>query len=112
MIRRPPRSTLFPYTTLFRSIRFAGDLAPVVVVPGFLVLARFGEGFADHVLNAQARRGIAPRHARWRREIRPLWVLAQRKFDSRQGALEQKLARGRRGIAPRHARWRREIRPL
>src|SRR5260370_23959592 len=23
MIRRPPRSTLFPYTTLFRSIRFA-----------------------------------------------------------------------------------------
>src|SRR2546430_6450605 len=25
MIRRPPRSTLFPYTTLFRSIRF-GDV--------------------------------------------------------------------------------------
>src|SRR3712207_8249508 len=24
MIRRPPRSTLFPYTTLFRSRRFAG----------------------------------------------------------------------------------------
>src|SRR3712207_7032353 len=24
MIRRPPRSTLFPYTTLFRSIRVAG----------------------------------------------------------------------------------------
>src|SRR5258706_11458137 len=29
MIRRPPRSTLFPYTTLFRSVRAAlrGDLA-------------------------------------------------------------------------------------
>src|SRR2546429_3585377 len=26
MIRRPPRSTLFPYTTLFRSIRRLGDL--------------------------------------------------------------------------------------
>src|SRR5438477_3428865 len=26
MIRRPPRSTLFPYTTLFRSIRCQGDL--------------------------------------------------------------------------------------
>src|SRR5258708_26132407 len=26
MIRRPPRSTLFPYTTLFRSLRLAGDL--------------------------------------------------------------------------------------
>src|SRR2546422_1240828 len=25
MIRRPPRSTLFPYTTLFRSRRLAGD---------------------------------------------------------------------------------------
>src|SRR5256886_17001911 len=24
MIRRPPRSTLFPYTTLFRSTRFLG----------------------------------------------------------------------------------------
>src|SRR5256885_12043705 len=26
MIRRPPRSTLFPYTTLFRSIRLQRDL--------------------------------------------------------------------------------------
>src|SRR3712207_8949855 len=25
MIRRPPRSTLFPYTTLFRSVRCGGD---------------------------------------------------------------------------------------
>src|SRR5258708_21635532 len=25
MIRRPPRSTLFPYTTLFRSLRDRGD---------------------------------------------------------------------------------------
>src|SRR3712207_7572872 len=27
MIRRPPRSTLFPYTTLFRSQAFDGELA-------------------------------------------------------------------------------------
>src|SRR3712207_8233805 len=26
MIRRPPRSTLFPYTTLFRSVSQVGDL--------------------------------------------------------------------------------------
>src|SRR2546426_7990537 len=26
MIRRPPRSTLFPYTTLFRSVRRAGRI--------------------------------------------------------------------------------------
>src|SRR2546430_9054417 len=25
MIRRPPRSTLFPYTTLFRSLRLGGN---------------------------------------------------------------------------------------
>src|SRR2546421_5222175 len=28
MIRRPPRSTLFPYTTLFRSLRLALPLEP------------------------------------------------------------------------------------
>src|SRR2546429_7314800 len=28
MIRRPPRSTLFPYTTLFRSARFASASNP------------------------------------------------------------------------------------
>src|SRR3712207_7602783 len=30
MIRRPPRSTLFPYTTLFRSGRRPNDGSPVV----------------------------------------------------------------------------------
>src|SRR3712207_8640755 len=30
MIRRPPRSTLFPYTTLFRSARAAAHRAAVV----------------------------------------------------------------------------------
>src|SRR2546427_6978753 len=27
MIRRPPRSTLFPYTTLFRSLRFSPEMS-------------------------------------------------------------------------------------
>src|SRR2546430_3869453 len=36
MIRRPPRSTLFPYTTLFRSL--AVDNAPVNTVPGAQVV--------------------------------------------------------------------------
>src|SRR3712207_7263786 len=30
MIRRPPRSTLFPYTTLFRSLRHFGRPAPIL----------------------------------------------------------------------------------
>src|SRR3712207_7318937 len=35
MIRRPPRSTLFPYTTLFRSVHEAGALTD----PGAVVAA-------------------------------------------------------------------------
>src|SRR5436190_18567510 len=46
MIRRPPRSTLFPYTTLFRSWGIVG--AGVSTVVGYAALA--GLGFA----NAQA----------------------------------------------------------
>src|SRR5256885_13086100 len=34
MIRRPPRSTLFPYTTLFRSQRFHGDRCGARDFPG------------------------------------------------------------------------------
>src|SRR4030066_2596559 len=30
MIRRPPRSTLFPYTTLFRSAICDGELSPAI----------------------------------------------------------------------------------
>src|SRR5690242_20994597 len=33
MIRRPPSSTLFPYTTLFRSFLIPGIASPHVVIP-------------------------------------------------------------------------------
>src|SRR2546429_5200231 len=36
MIRRPPRSTLFPYTTLFRSKRF--ELHPILVVAAIMTI--------------------------------------------------------------------------
>src|SRR2546422_1708982 len=42
MIRRPPRSTLFPYTTLFRSV-FEGDQA-VHEFPGLLGFREFLQG--------------------------------------------------------------------
>src|SRR5258708_24108301 len=35
MIRRPPRSTLFPYTTLFRSILRVGICSTLLTVPPF-----------------------------------------------------------------------------
>src|SRR5256885_7667133 len=34
MIRRPPRSTLFPYTTLFRSVRARADLGRFLELEG------------------------------------------------------------------------------
>src|SRR3712207_7316111 len=42
MIRRPPRSTLFPYTTLFRSQGAPGGLVAVTAVPPLA-----GLGFAE-----------------------------------------------------------------
>src|SRR5256885_10366533 len=42
MIRRPPRSTLFPYTTLFRSLEVGVFYVPAfhaVLVPTLLVLS-------------------------------------------------------------------------
>src|SRR5689334_25290019 len=36
MIRRPPRSTLFPYTTLFRSRRAGADDALFLTIDGHL----------------------------------------------------------------------------
>src|SRR5688572_31227042 len=54
MIRRPPRSTLFPYTTLFRSVRASASASafPEEVVEGAGVdrqdeVGR-GEGLRDH----------------------------------------------------------------
>src|SRR3989440_4087269 len=53
MIRRPPRSTLFPYTTLFRSPvpedRPGSDDAGAVVEPGGLVDVEDGEPGRDAV---------------------------------------------------------------
>src|SRR3712207_7290990 len=51
MIRRPPRSTLFPYTTLFRSPHHDGpdDLALLDSTPGRRLLDR-GD---DHVAHAR-----------------------------------------------------------
>src|SRR3712207_8023707 len=43
MIRRPPRSTLFPYTTLFRSSFDAGDCGGIC----FLDADRFAKSISD-----------------------------------------------------------------
>src|SRR3712207_7990873 len=46
MIRRPPRSTLFPYTTLFRS-----DMGKAQQIKAFYYLPKQGRGAAGLVSN-------------------------------------------------------------
>src|SRR5688572_32501466 len=46
MIRRPPRSTLFPYTTLFRSV-LGGDRDDAVVEPELLGVAHLPRAVLD-----------------------------------------------------------------
>src|SRR3712207_8156227 len=63
MIRRPPRSTLFPYTTLFRSARLGLDLEGAVgrgeVEIAWQPLAEDAQdGLAHRLLEAVERRGV------------------------------------------------------
>src|SRR5256885_9251798 len=52
MIRRPPRSTLFPYTTLFRSVALPATLA-VGALPAGLSAAALRSAFAPSAVPAQ-----------------------------------------------------------
>src|SRR2546427_10601626 len=66
MIRRPPRSTLFPYTTLFRSHRLDG------AVREDLVEAGYGRAEPGRQLTGRLRHGVADvpeAHARLAGEI-------------------------------------------
>src|SRR5260221_8807888 len=55
MIRRPPRSTLFPYTTLFRSVFYS---APAIEISG---RARFAERAEWEVIGHAAMKKFAYR---------------------------------------------------
>src|SRR6266571_2107369 len=54
MIRRPPRSTLFPYTTLFRSVGLGNAISDgylVVYYPHLLVLPEYqGRGIRTRLM--------------------------------------------------------------
>src|SRR2546430_11909522 len=68
MIRRPPRSTLFPYTTLFRSRVFLGPRAALrlevraIYAPS--THASFGSGRAGHEARGRAGCGDRPHFER------------------------------------------------
>src|SRR2546427_4811492 len=75
MIRRPPRSTLFPYTTLFRSLKTkegeidaaaqrAGVLRPTLVMVtfyGVVPQARFSPRSEEHTSELQSQSNLVCR---------------------------------------------------
>src|SRR3712207_9328014 len=66
MIRRPPRSTLFPYTTLFRSNGLAGGspfLAYGVLMAGLQACLRRYTGSGRVAVGSPARRDRGPEGA-------------------------------------------------
>src|SRR5260221_4875042 len=52
MIRRPPRSTLFPYTTLFRSVILTGSGFTSATPSGAV---QFGSTAANYTVNSDTR---------------------------------------------------------
>src|SRR3712207_9480039 len=80
MIRRPPRSTLFPYTTLFRSeILFAGDLveSQAALYTGDAFHFDWAAGTLDRVKALGAQQLIGGRGAIARRPDQSEAALAQ-----------------------------------
>src|SRR2546421_5528397 len=70
MIRRPPRSTLFPYTTLFRSflvafgLRDPGDLPKIegeLVIPELAAEAATADRSEEHTSELQSRSDLVCR---------------------------------------------------
>src|SRR5688572_32877133 len=57
MIRRPPRSTLFPYTTLFRSMRLAARTEGLVFDPVYTgkALAALIAGISERSIGTDTR---------------------------------------------------------
>src|SRR5438067_3379269 len=53
MIPRPPRSTLFPYTTLFRSVHFGSRGLGHTIASGFLALSQ-GKPWGERVKEVEA----------------------------------------------------------
>src|SRR2546427_3191787 len=59
MIRRPPRSTLFPYTTLFRSLVLGLDHGGLDVVGGADLFQHLQHGFVGTAVGRTPQRGDA-----------------------------------------------------
>src|SRR3989442_5694620 len=82
MIRRPPRSTLFPYTTLFRSpgssayamskfaVRALAEALAFELAPAGVSVTLVSPGFVDTEIHEVDRRGVRHPEARDRKSTR------------------------------------------
>src|SRR5690349_25151911 len=61
MIRRPPRSTLFPYTTLFRSVFGTGKNVPPMPIARVILASRSRRRSEEHTSELQSRRDLVCR---------------------------------------------------
>src|SRR3989442_14638487 len=73
MIRRPPRSTLFPYTTLFRSTVLADAWLPDLVRLGELE-RHLGDGVIEAIVDAALEKGRLRKRERRRIMSFPLVI--------------------------------------
>src|SRR2546430_12214451 len=83
MIRRPPRSTLFPYTTLFRSlderIDLRGVLGALLPVGEARVVAKLGRS-EEHTSELQSQSNLV---CRLLLEKKKDWIARQKAIESR-----------------------------
>src|SRR3989449_8706964 len=75
MIRRPPRSTLFPYTTLFRSLRERGQDI-LTLAEHFLARTCTEYGLAPKTLTEDARAALVA--YRWPGNVREVATVMER----------------------------------
>src|SRR2546422_2555244 len=96
MIRRPPRSTLFPYTTLFRSGRPVATISQASVLPKALASSRSANRSEEHTSELQSRLHLVCRlllEKKKTQERRP----SRRRRGSRARSPAGSAVRGRRG---------------
>src|SRR6266496_2817530 len=71
MIRRPPRSTLFPYTTLFRSIAISRNKVLLHKSPAWV----YGGRSEEHTSELQSRRDLVCRLLLEKKKRMRTWLL-------------------------------------
>src|SRR5438034_1961347 len=100
MIRRPPRSTLFPYTTLFRSFRLVAHVRPVSTFPSITTGPDVIERSEEHTSELQSHSDLVCRlllEKKKKKEELPANTLQSRTGDmsAHDRAVPEAVVRGR-----------------